>query len=349
MLATKKIRPIASVVVLILAVLIPSLLRAPAHAAFLTQRSVTLKTPIAGAVTDYTIRFNITTAATLGSIRLQFCDDTPFFNTPCTAPPGFSMNSSTLSNQTGETGFTIHASSTANDIILTRPASASLSGPVVYTFDGVTNPSTPNNSTYLRIQTYPTTDGSGTSTDQGAAVLATAGQFGTAAYVPPLLYFCVGVTVAPDCSSTSGDSGDFGQLLPSQTAYLTSQAAAATNDPTGYVLYTLGTTMTSGNNVIPSSITPNPSVAGIDRFGINLRDNNNPNTGQDISGIGTGTIKPNYDTPNLFMFDSGAAIAEATSATDYNVYTVTYITNVSPSMPPGIYVTTITYLAVAQF
>jgi hypothetical protein len=348
-LAVKKIRLIAYGLAVTAGVIISSLLSSPVYGAFLTQRSVTLRTPIAGAVTDYTIRFRITTPASLGSIRLQFCEDTPFFNTPCAAPSGFDMSSSSLVSQTGETGFSVHGSSTDNDIVLTRVAAPSLAGPVVFDFEDVINPTTPNTTTYLRILTYPTTDGTGVSTDQGAAAFVTAGQFGTAAYVPPLLYFCVGITVAPDCSSTTGDRGDFGTLLASQTASLTSQAAAATNDPTGYVLYTMGTTMTSGNNVIPSTAFPNPSVSGISRFGINLRDNNNPNIGQDITGSGSGNVLLNYNTPNLFMFDPGAPIAEATEATDFNVYTISYITNVSPAQPPGIYVTTITYLAVAQF
>jgi hypothetical protein len=337
------------VVVLLLFILMPVMTAPRAMAAQLTQRSVAPKTPIAGAVTDYTIKFTIATPGTLGSIQLQFCSDTPFFDTSCAAPAGFAMNSSTLSAQTGETGFSIDPSSTANNIILTRAPSASLAGPVQYDFTGVTNPSTPNISTYIRVMTYATNDASGTRTDQGAAVFSTAGQFGTAAYVPPRLYFCVGVTVAPNCSSTTGSGVDFGDLKPSQVASVTTQSAAATNDPTGYVIYSLGSTMTSGTHVIAASPTPNPSVAGIAQFGINLRANNNPSGGQDVSGAGTGTAMPNYDTPNLFMFDPGAAIAEATGATDFNTYTSTYIANVPLGQTAGVYVTTITYMAVAQF
>jgi hypothetical protein len=319
------------------------------QAAFLTQRSVAPRTPIAGAVTDYTINFRITTPDTLGSVQLQFCEDTPLFDTPCAAPAGFSMNTATLSGQSGETGFSIDPSSTANNIILTRPAVASLAGPVEFVFTGAINPSTPNTTAYLRIMTYASTDGSGPRTDQGAAAFSTAGQFGTAAYVPPYLYFCAGVTVASNCSSTVGRSVSFGDLSTDTVKAVTTQFAAGTNDPTGYIIYTLGTTMTSGNNVIPASTIPNPSLAGFSQFGINLRANNNPNTGQDVTGVGTGTVLPNYATPNLFMFEPGDAIAQATSATDYNVYTTTYVTNISNDQPPGLYATTITYMAIAQF
>jgi hypothetical protein len=264
-------------------------------------------------------------------------------------PNGLAVNAATLSSQTGETGFSISPSSTPNKLILTRIPSASLAGPVQYVLSGVINPTTANNSTYVRISTYASTDATGSLIDRGGVVFSTAGNFGTNAYVPPLLYFCAGVTVTANCSATTGDSIGFGILRPIQTAHATSQIAAATNDPTGYVIYSLGTTMTSGNHIIASSLTPNPSVAGISQFGINLRSNSNPSTGQDVSGAGSGSIKPNYSTPNLYMFESGAPIAQSTLPTDFNIYTTTYIVNVSLDQAPGVYVTTVTYMAVAQF
>lgn len=318
-------------------------------AAVLTQRRIAVGTPIASATTTHTFSFNLTTPGTLGSIQLQYCDNDPFIATPCTAPPGLDLTGAVLSSQTGEIGFSIHASSTANNLILTRAPAASVTGPVEYVFTNVVNPSTPNNSTYIRITTYATNDASGPRTDQGGAVFATAGSFGTAAYVPPFLLFCVAVTISGNCSNYSGDSVSFGQLSPSQESAVTTQSAAATNDPTGYIIYSLGTTLTSGNNTIPASPTPSPSVAGFSRFGINLRSNNNPSMGQDITGVGSGAVLADYNTPDLFMFESGAPIAEATQATDYNVYTTTYVANVAFDQKPGVYVTTITYMAVAQF
>jgi len=319
------------------------------NGAILGQRSITVGTPIAGSVTSHTFKFDITTAGNLGSIQFQYCDNDPFIGTPCTAPPGLVANTSTLGTQTGEIGFSIDPSSSANNIILTRVLTPALAGPVQYVLTGVTNPTTPNNSTYVRISTYASTDATGSVIDQGGVVFSTAGRFGTTVYIPPILYFCVGITVGSNCTSTTGDSINFGTLKPTQAVFSTSQSSAATNDPTGYVIYSLGTTMTSGNNVIPASITPNPSIAGISQFGINLRANSNPSVGQNISGLGSGSVMPNYSTSNLFMFDSGAAVAEATQATDFNVYTTTYVVNVALGQAPGIYVTTISYMAVAQF
>jgi hypothetical protein len=318
------------------------------RAAFLTNRRIIIDTPVASAITGYNISFNISTPAILGSIQFEFCDS-PLMSLPCIPPPGMRIDNSVLSSQSGEVGFSIDPSSTDNKAILTRLASASLAVPVSYGFTSVTNPSTPNTTTYVRISTYASTDASGMITEGGAAAFSTSGIFGTTAYVPPLLYFCAGITVAANCSSTSGDSADFGELKDNQVASLSSQFAAATNDPTGYAIYALGTTMMSGNNILQRMATPNQSIAGLNQFGINLRINNNPSVGHDISGLGSGSIMPNYNTPDLYMFEPGAMVARATQATDYNVYTSTYITNISVNQPVGVYTTTITYLAVAQF
>ena len=51
------------------------------EAEFLSGRSVKLDNPIAGATTNYTISFKISTATTLGSVKIEFCNDTPFFDT----------------------------------------------------------------------------------------------------------------------------------------------------------------------------------------------------------------------------------------------------------------------------
>ncbi|CAN5383862.1 hypothetical protein BH10PAT3_BH10PAT3_2690 [soil metagenome] len=330
-------------------IILPVLYMQPVQAAYLTQRTIKVDSPIASAVTNYRAGFNLSTAAPLGSIQLIFCSVSPLVDLPCAAPTGFDIGNSTLSGQTGETGFTISPASTANSLILTRISSASLPGPVSYDFTGVTNPSTANSTVYMRIITYATVDATGTETDRGAAAFSTSGSFGTSAFVPPHLDFCVGVSVDAMCATTSGSNVSFGDLTSVQTASVTSQCAAATNDPAGYVIYSLGTTMTSGNHEITAMNIANPSLVGMGQFGINLKDNNNPNSGSNISGSGTGSVMPEYDTADIYKFQSGAAVAQATQSTDYNVYTTTYITNIPADQPIGVYVTTISYMAVAQF
>jgi len=320
-----------------------------AEAAFLTQRSIIVGTSATSAVTTHTIRFTLTSNATLGSMQFQYCENDPFIGTPCTAPAGLNVTGAVLSSQTGETGFSIHGSTTANNLVISRTPAVTPGNPVQYVFSNIVNPSVQSSSIYVRISTYASNDASGFVTDSGGTVFSTAGNFGTNAYVQPFLYFCVGLTVTGNCSAYTGDGIDLGELSSKQVKYGTSQAAAATNDADGYRIYSLGTTMTSGNNEIPRQETQYPSVAGIGQFGINLRDNNNPDAGEDITGNGTGMVISDYDTPNEFKFEPGDAIAESLISTDFNKYTVTYIVNVPPTQPAGIYVATITYLAVAQF
>ncbi len=315
----------------------------------LTQRSITINTPTPSAETTHKFRFSISTPATLGSILIQYCSNDPFFNTPCTPPTGLSLADADLSAQTGETGFSIDPSSDASNLILTRTPALSSLGEVTYTFDNIINPSTSGITTYVRISTYSSSDASGTRTDQGAVAFTTSGSFAVGGFVPPFLNFCVGITVAGDCSSFSGELGNLGELGPSRTASLNSQFAASTNDVNGYLIYSLGTTLTSGNNVIPAASAPTAIGPGRSKFGLNLRKNTFPSIGADVNGNGTGLPLSDYNSPNLFMFEPGDPIAGSTKSTDYSLFTVSYITDVSADQPAGVYTTTITYLAAVQF
>ena len=67
------------------------------------------------------------------------------------------------------------------------------------------------------------------------------------------------------------------------------------------------------------------------------------------SGSGTGTPAPSYNTSNQFIFVNGDKIAQATTSTNFNRYTISYIVNVSEDQAPGIYATTITYTSIANF
>jgi hypothetical protein len=340
----------ALVLLLQLSILLVVLLSSSvAKAAFLTMRSVQLDDPIANTITNYKIGFSITTPGSLGSIQLEFCSNSPLNDVPCVAPAGFDISSAVLSSQTGETGFIISPSSTVNNLILTRAAIASLTGPVTYSFTGVKNPSAVNTTAYVRMLTYASVNATGIYTDLGGAAFSTSGSFGASAFVPPHIDLCVGITVASDCSSTSGDRIELGVIVPTKASFGTSQAAAATNSPTGYALYSLGSTLTSGNNLIPRITNPNPSVAGIGQFGINLRKNNNPQNGLDITGVGSGQVVGNYNTPDLYMFNSGDEIAQSPLPSEYNVYTISYLVNISVDQHIGVYSTTITIMAVAQF
>jgi hypothetical protein len=221
--------------------------------------------------------------------------------------------------------------------------------PSSYRFDGITNTSEANHAEYVRITTYGSKDASGPIIDNGSVAFAVLGNLTVGAYVPPFLRLCVGVTVAPDCSTMNGNSIKLGELTSKQANIATSQFSTGTNDPNGYVINVLGTTMTSGNNVIPALTSPSIGIAGESQFGINLRANTSPQVGKDPLGAGTGFPTANYNAPNLFMFNSGDAITNSNFSTDYNRMTVSYLININVNQPVGVYSSTFTYVATVQF
>lgn len=336
-------------VVIFATVLFP-LLPMTTSALMFTDRSVTTSTSIPSASASYTFQLTYPSTSNVGSLVFAFCNNNAIIDQPCNAPPGLNLSSVVLSGQTGNTGFSINAvASTANKIVLTRPAAAGLTVPSTYSFSGAINPSEINHTVYVRISSYPTADGTGPYSDNGSVAFSTTSQFSVNVQVPPFLQLCVAVVVAPDCSSSAGNSIDLGILSSQTTRFATTELAAGTNSATGYSLFVMGTTMTSGNNSIAAINPAGSSQIGNSQFGINLRANSNPPVGQEPSGGGTGTPQAGYDTPNQFKLQSGDMIAASSLPSDYNKLTVSYVVNVSPTQPAGTYSTTLSYLATAQF
>jgi hypothetical protein len=320
-----------------------------AEAADFQNRSIRLSSPSAGEASNHTFSFTNPTVSVVGSIVLQYCANSPLFIDPCAAPAGLDATAASLASQTGNVGFVKDASSTASRIVLSRAPAGSLSINSSYTLNNVINPTLADQTFFGRISMHASSDGSGPAIDQGAVAFSTSGSFNIGAYVPPFLIFCVGVTVAPDCSSTTGNLIDFGVLAPTITALATTQFAGATNDFTGYQVFVNGQTMTSGNNAIPELTIPGSSSQGVSQFGLNLRLNNAPVVGNNPSGSGTAVVDPKYNTSNLFAFGDGDKVVSSPITTDFNVFTQSYLVNVSALQKPGVYATTLLYTAVASF
>lgn len=318
--------------------------------ASLGARSLQLSDNNPGAMASYALTFAGQSAGTVGSIRAQFCSNDPLIGTSCTAPNGFDLSGATLTAQSGMTGFSIDGTNTtANVLVLTRAPGASVPGDASYTLTGVINPSTAG-SFFVRVETFASTDASGSSTDYGGLALTTGAPISVSATVPPFLLLCTGTSIQPyDCSTATGDYINFGDFTPLSTKTGQTQALLATNAANGYTLSALGTTLTSGNNTIAQMSANDVSRLGVSQFGLNLRANTTPLTGQNPQGPGLGSASPDYDTPDFYRFNSGEVIASSTVPEDYRLYTVTYIVNVSSSQSPGIYVTTLTYIALANF
>jgi hypothetical protein len=321
-----------------------------AYAADLVPRSMRLSNSQAAATgVTYQLAFTVASGGPLGSLAIQFCQEGPLPFTPCTAPAGFDASGALLAVQSGEAGFSIYSGSTANEIILTRPPAFAFSGSASqYSFIGMTNPSD-DGPVFIRLLTYASSDASGPATDTGGLVVAINPPATIYAEVPPFLLFCLGESISgTDCSSATEPFSDLGSLSPLATGAAQSQVLVATNAADGYTLWVLGTTMTSGNNVLPA-MNGSSSQKGVSQFGMNLRANTNPLVGQEASGPGVGSPLGGYGQQNQFRFSSGDAIVTAPTPDDYRKYTVSYVVNVDKDQPGGVYSTTLTYVALANF
>lgn len=320
------------------------------YAAELTDRSVSISTASPSASASDLIKATVGSVNPVGSIEFQYCSNSPIITETCIAPNGLSVSNATLVAQTGNTGFSINtAYSNINTIVLSRTAVPALAVASSYNFSNIINPSTANLTTFIRITTYQSNNAAGTYIDDGAVAFSTTPNLTVGAYVPPFLAECVAVIVASNCSSTKGNNLNMGLLSSQTTGTASSQLAASTNSVNGYAVYVLGQTMVSGNNVITANSSPSPSIKGENQFGINLTQNSNPNVGSNPTGFGTAIPSPGYNQPNNFTFVPGSEIANSPTSTQFNILTISYVANVNKSDQPGIYATTLTYLASTQF
>lgn len=319
----------------------------------LNNRSLSLETPVVSATGTYTFQFDIISAANLGSIQFEFCSNNPLPFEPCTAPAGFDISGAVFGagDQTGETGFSIDGgSTTANDLLIVRGAAAPATPQTVsYAFNPTINPSAIG-SYYVRVYTFSSTDGSGTAVEEAGFAFAIEDGLSVTAFVPPFLEFCVAITIPnANCVTATGSFADFGEFSDSNTRTATSQLATATNGVGGVGVSVLGTTMTSGVNTIPGLATRTTANTGTSQFGMNLRNNSSPNVGVDSIGVGTIVPTTDYNVPNQFTFRSGDTVAVSSLSTDFNRLTASYIVNVDSNQAPGVYTTTLTYVATATF
>ncbi len=296
------------------------------------------------------IGFTITDFSTdIGSIWFEYCQNDPIIGAACVPPTGFDASAVTLLSQSGETGFSIHANSDANNIILTRTATTPTQSDLVYELDDIINPSY-TGTFYTRIRTHQSEDATGSYIQAGGVALSTAPEIDLETEVPPYLTFCSGVTITGlDCSTANNFFIDLGEFSEFSTTTASSQMLAATNAANGYTIRANGTTLTSGNNVIAALPVQNSSQIGVSQFGMNLRNNTSPDVGANPVGPGTASPRSNYNTVDQFRFVNNDAVAASPVATDTRKFTASYITNISSDQAPGVYATTISYIALANF
>lgn len=313
------------------------------------NRELKMSSAVAGDTVDYTLRFDTRTITNIGSIRLQLCSNSPLYGDVCTPPTGTSFTTATLGTQSGLVGFTKSSFSSANDFVLTRTSSPAGVVTAQYVLHGVKNPD--NAGTYYgRIETFTSTDATGTPVDYGGLSFSINGGLNVTATVPPYLLFCAGKEIQPyDCATAQGSYIDFGEFTPNTTNSAQTKFLVGTNAEDGYTVRVLGTTLTSGINTINPLVNPDSSRRGTSQFGLNLRANTQPPGGIDVQGPGSATVASGYGTANVFKFVSGDVLASSTTSDAYRLYTANYIVNVDRNQAPGYYVSTLTYVALASF
>lgn len=318
------------------------------YAEQLQSRSLRIASTVAGAVTRHTFTFSYGASGDpIGSVVLEYCTS-PLPEIPCDTPTGLDASSAVLALQTGEVGFTI-LSAQPGKLILTRGPVSPTNNPSSYAFDAIVNPTGAPDPFYVRITTHTTADGSGAFTDFGSVVNSTTQGILLSTEVPPILKFCVGISLGTDCTAADESIVDLGNMSTSRASSGTSQMIAGTNAEFGLAIAVYGTSMTSGNNVIPALAAPTPSAPGNAQFGFNLRDNSDPDMGEEPSGVGVANPTALYNIPNRYVFVNGSTVATSSTATDTRKFTSSYVVNISPGQPPGIYTATLTYICTATF
>lgn len=286
------------------------------------------------------------------------------------------------------TGWTITGSPPAsNDLYISNSSNATNpTGSQTIVFKNVQNPTTANQTFFARITTY--SDAAWTTPiDAGTVAASTATLIQLTGTMPESLIFCTGATVNATCTTTTPGNITFNQLFsPTATAFATSQAAASTNAGSGYAITVSGATMTSGANTVTAiGTTPALSTPGTRQFGMNLAANTGVQAGDPnitssayvspaadgVNYMGSATANFDIGDPSIssgaqaskFAFnaaglnivaksDNGANLnytGNVPGPTNSQVFTASYIVNVSGNLPAGTYTTTLTYICTPTF
>ena len=314
------------------------------------NRGLLMQSVEPGVTTTYKITLRHMTPETIGSIDMRFCYS-PIPDEPCVTPIGLDASQVVLSDQTGETGFAI-STRTTNHIVLSRPSTMINPGAVsTYTLSGMVNQTDILKAFAIRMNSHVASDASGPQVDFGSVMGTVTNGIVIQTQVPPTLMFCLAQQVSEDCTDTNDTYySDMGDLSANATLTAQSQMAVGTNASGGFVITANGDPPAAGTNVIDGLKTPTESRQGVNQFGINLVANNSPIVGSDPEGTWTNAIPSiGYDTPNRYKYVPGDEVAFSPNVSLMKKFTVSYIVNSSENLRPGVYSTTITFIASGRF
>lgn len=169
----------------------------------------------------------------------------------------------------------------------------------------------------------------------------------------------VDVTANVDESLTlalSATTISFGTLTSATTGSGSMTLTVNTNAVSGYNITYEATALTHTDTVATiDAYSSAASAVGTEGWGINLMDNATPDVGADpgsTAGSGTPTPAGNYNTADTFHVVTGGtttALASASGTAQDDVYTVSYVANVSGLTEAGDYSGTVDYQIYATF
>jgi hypothetical protein len=220
---------------LLTAIGVQAFMSSQVSAAQITNRSLTLEAGTSdggskpGGIVKHLIAFTLPGGSNVGSIQFQYCT---LAAGTCTTPTGLSTATATLSAQNGATGFTMVNTTNGSPYITRTAASVAANTAVSYQLSNVTNPTTTNQTFFVRITSFISTDTTGAATDNGVVSASTATPIVLSGIMPESLVFCTGAVIGltnsvPDCTTATSGAISFNQLFsPTDTAISTSQMAA---------------------------------------------------------------------------------------------------------------------------
>ncbi len=382
---------LAVVAVLLVASITPLLVSKKASAySLVTERFIKMSSSANGATdVTYQVGFKPATSTTVGGIVVTFCSNSPIIGDACTAPSGFNSNFAALAiaNQVTLAGFSVDTTnSTVNTVVLTNGTPQALTAGTALSFDlgstggsdGITNPTTTNQTFYARILTYDTdahaqaypagapAPGTG-NIDAGGIALSTAAQITITSKVQERLTFCVYTGVNCAAGGTAVALGDTNGVLDPAGPYVdkNTQYDVATNASQGVAIRIKGDTLKSGSfDVAAIGNTAAASNPGNEQFGFCSYqatgtgltpaapyDNANCNTTTQTAGTGTpggaGTAQFAFNTTNTTSTYGDTFANKVAGSTSSGV--LAFIGNISNTTEAGIYTTTLTFIATGTY
>jgi len=277
-------------------------------------------------------------------------------NTACTGPTGADLTPVTLTNTSGELGFSgwsISSVVSNHEILITKSAGAAttIGGTSALDLGNFVNP-TSIGTFFFRISTYTTTAAApADSVSYGAIASSTNRSLTVTSGVAESLVFRVANTISvcdgiseTHAADPNDGASDLVTLSPnpittSGASTGTAQFCVVTNAPNGYAVtyadwgthsYDAHAGFWNGSHEFnPGGISAFTNAPGTEQFGFKVG----------VAGAGSGTVTAPYNAATYNYNDSGSAvqIASASASSAANIFTLSYLANVSGVTPGGTY------------